>query len=74
MVSVERMIGYSKLESEGRLETGRRYKIHIDGWPNKGVIELNKMNFKYALGSPYVLKSISFRIESFEKVCHIIIA
>ena len=74
MVSVERMIGYGKLESEGRLETGKRYKIHIDGWPNKGVIELYKMKFKYALGFPYVLKSISLKIESFEKVCHIIIA
>ena len=70
MVSVERMVGYGKLQSEGRLETGKKYKIHIHGWPNKGVIELYRMKFRYAMGYPYVLKSLSLKINSCEKVCH----
>ena len=68
MVSVERMIGYGKLESEGELETAIEYKTHLAGWPEKGVIELCNLKFKYAVEYPYVLKSISFKIESCEKV------
>ena len=69
MVSVERIIGYSKLESEGELETSIKDKGRILGWPEKGVIELHDVNFKYAKQYPYVLKSISFKIDSYEKVC-----
>ena len=68
MVSVERMIGYGKLESEGELKTAIKYKTHLAGWPEKGVIELCNLRFKYAVKYPYVLKSISFKIESCEKV------
>ena len=72
MVSVERIIGYSKLESEGELETSINNKACILEWPEKGVIELHDVNFKYAKEYPYVLKSISFKIESCEKVsCHL---
>ena len=72
MVSVERMIGYGKLESEGELETAIEDKArHILGWPEKGVIKLHDVNFKYAIEYPYVLKSISFKIESCEKVSHL---
>ena len=72
MVSVERMIGYGKLESEGELETATEDKARrILGWPEKGVIELHDVKFKYAIEYPYVLKSISFKIESCEKVSHL---
>ena len=73
MVSVERIIGYGKLEREGELEIAIDDKAHhILGWPKKGVIELHDVNFKYAKEYPYVLKSISFKIESCEKVsCHL---
>ena len=66
------MIGYGKLESEGELETAIEDKApHIFGWPEKGVIELRDVKFKYAIEYPYVLKSISFKIESCEKVSHL---
>ena len=68
MVSVERLMGYGKLESEGELETTIKNNAHIHRWPEKGVIELRNVKFKYALEYPYVLKSISFKIESCEKV------
>ena len=72
MVSVERIIGYGKLESEGELETSIKDKAHcILGWPEKGVIELHDVKFKYAKEYPYVLKSISFKIESCEKVSYL---
>ena len=71
LVSVERVMAYGQLESEGELETIPQDKAPPVGWPDKGVIELHNLKFKYAVNYPYVLKSISFKIESFEKVSHI---
>ena len=68
MVSVERMFGYGKLESERELEMDIQDNGRLLGWPEKGVIELCNVKFKYAMEYPYVLKSISFKIESCEKV------
>ena len=61
-------MGYGKLESEGELQTTIKDKAVILGWPKKGVIKLCDVKFKYAIEYPYVLKSISFKIESCEKV------
>ena len=68
MVSVERVMAYGKLKSERELETIPKDKAPPLEWPDKGVIELNNIKFKYAVNYPYVLKSISFKIESCEKV------
>ena len=68
MVSVERVTAYGKLESESELEIVPKYKAPSPEWPERGVIELNNVKFKYAINYPYVLKSISFKIESCEKV------
>ena len=67
-------MGYGKLESEADLQTTLKDKACILGWPEKGVIELCHVKFKYAMEYPYVLKSISFKIESCEKVSHCITA
>ena len=61
-------MAYGQLESEGELETIPKDKAPSAGWPEKGVIELHNMKFKYAVNYPLVLKSISFKIESYEKV------
>ena len=63
-------MAYSKLESEAELETipHDKNKAPPLEWPDKGVIELHNTKFKYATDYPYVLKSISIRIESCEKV------
>jgi len=61
-------MAYGKLESEGELETKPKDKAPPLEWPNKGVIDLHNMKFKYSINYPYVLKSISFKIESCEKV------
>ncbi|XP_065916533.1 ATP-binding cassette sub-family C member 4-like isoform X2 [Dysidea avara] len=68
MVSVERVMAYGKLESEAELETIPHDKAPPVEWPDKGVIELHNTKFKYATDYPYALKSISFRIESCEKI------
>jgi len=68
MISVERIMGYGKLESEGELNTSMNDKASILEWPKEGVIKLRKMKFKYAMEYPYVLKSISFKTKSCEKV------
>ena len=61
-------MAYSKLKSEGELETIPKEKAPSSEWPEKGRIELNKMKFKYAIEYPYVLKSLSLTIEPCEKV------
>ena len=65
-------MAYGQLESEGELKTVPQDKAPSVEWPDKGVIELHNLKFKYAVNYPYVLKSISFKIESFEKVSHCI--
>ena len=67
-------MSYGKLDSEGELETIPKDKAPSLEWPDKGVIELNNMKFKYAVDHPYVLKSLSLKIESCEKVSYIHIA
>ena len=61
-------MAYGKLESERKLEITPKYKAPPLEWPERGMIELNSVKFKYAVNYPYVLKSISFKIESCEKV------
>ena len=61
-------MAYGKLTSERELETIPKNKAPPLEWPEKGVIEVNDVNFKYAVDYPYVLKSLSFKIESCEKV------
>ena len=61
-------MAYGELESEGELETVLQDKAPPVKWPDKGVIELHNMKFKYAVNYPYVLKSLSFKTGSCEKV------
>lgn len=68
-MSVERVAAYGKLDSEAELMTSAQDRVPPVEWPNKGIIELRNAKFKYATDYPYVLKSISFKIYSGEKVC-----
>ena len=65
---MERVTAYGQLKNEGELGTVPKNKAPPAEWPDKGVIELHNLKFKYAVDYPYVLKSISFKIESGEKV------
>ena len=68
MVSAERGIAYGKLEPENSLETQPiSNKPHSD-WPDKGVIELNDLSYRYSPETPFVLHGVSCLIKSGEKV------
>ena len=60
-------MAYGRLDSEAEL-TSRHDRTPPVEWPGKGIIELKDAKFKYATNYPYVLKSISFKVQSGEKV------
>jgi len=61
-------MGYGKLEPEAELITVPRSNAPPPEWPANGVIQFHNVNFRYAPQHPYVLKSLSFKVESGEKV------
>ena len=70
MISAERVMGYSKLESEASLETKPSHQSpppHPD-WPHEGAISLSDVSFRYSPDLPLVLKNLSFSVEPSEKV------
>ncbi|CAB4055241.1 ABCC4 [Lepeophtheirus salmonis] len=65
MTSVERVAEYGDLPKE----KGLKGDIKLDpSWPDKGVIEFSNVNLKYDGTTPYVLKGLSFKTNSFEKI------
>ena len=68
MISVERVLCYSKLESEASLETVPPQLKPSEEWPTHGCIQLQDLVYKYSTNSQEVLKGISCCIESTEKV------
>ena len=70
MISVERVLDYSKLPSEAPLEADEKRKPPGD-WPQQGVIAADKACLKYSEEAPLVLKELSFTIRPKEKVCEI---
>ena len=72
MVSVERVLGYGKLESEASLETIPPQLKPSEEWPTHGCIQLRDLVYKYSTNSQDVLKGISCCIEPTEKVSKLI--
>lgn len=68
MISAERVMAYSKLDSEASLETRPPNQPPPAGWPNKGQLVLADVAFRYADNLPLVLKNLSFSIKPSEKV------
>ncbi|CRL07776.1 CLUMA_CG020730, isoform A [Clunio marinus] len=69
MTSVERVVEYTKLQSERSLETDPRIlKTLPKSWPNQGVIQFNEVSFKYSDDADYVLRNLNFIINEKEKV------
>ena len=66
-------MGYGKLESEAELMSFSKDKEPSLEWPDKGTIQLDNVDFRYAPHLPYVLKSVSLIIQSGEKVSHAIL-
>ena len=63
MTSVERVIEYTKLDSEKSGDL-----IADSTWPQHGLISTKDVHMKYADNLPYVLQSLSFEILPREKV------
>lgn len=68
MVSVERVIAYTKLKPEAPLETPPGREKPPGEWPQCGNIHVDQMKFRYAQDTPYILKGISIDIKPEEKV------
>ncbi|KAK7478989.1 hypothetical protein BaRGS_00029750 [Batillaria attramentaria] len=67
MISVERVLEYSRLPSEGNLESDDQKKPP-DDWPDKGAIQADNVCLQYFPTSPVVLKNLTFRIREKEKI------
>lgn len=68
MISTERVIAYSKLESEASLETIPPADKPSKDWPHKGKIELKDVSYRHSSEGPLVLKGITCNISPGEKV------
>ncbi|PRP77744.1 putative multidrug resistance protein [Planoprotostelium fungivorum] len=66
MVSVERIEGYSRIESEETIVDGGQRPPH--DWPSEGVIRFEDVNLRYRPGLDLVLKGINVNIRSREKI------
>lgn len=67
MISVERVLDYSKLPSEAALTSDKEHRPP-DDWPSKGKITGDNVCLRYSHTGPLVLKNIEFCIESKEKI------
>ena len=68
MISSERVIAYSRLESEASLETVSPNQKPPKDWPSKGELCLKDVAFQYSSDLPMVLKNLSFSVRPSEKV------
>lgn len=67
MVSVERVLGYGKLEPEAPLELDSD-KLLETSWPNNGAINFSDLAVRYRPALPRSLDGVSFRIPSGSRV------
>lgn len=67
MNSVERIITYTTLTSEGDSRPVSLEKLPAS-WPDKGAISFRDVQLRYREGLPLVLKGASFEIQPGEKV------
>ncbi|XP_060724517.1 multidrug resistance-associated protein 4 isoform X3 [Tachysurus vachellii] len=64
MTSVERVMEYTELENEAAWETQKP----PPGWPSKGLITFDQVNFSYCSNGPLVLKNLTALFRPKEKV------
>ncbi|KZC06945.1 Multidrug resistance-associated protein 4 [Dufourea novaeangliae] len=67
MTSVERVLEYSKIESEPPLESAPDKKPK-DDWPDEGSVEFKDLSLRYDPAEPAVLKNLNFLIYPHEKI------
>ncbi|XP_074034745.1 ATP-binding cassette sub-family C member 4 isoform X2 [Leptinotarsa decemlineata] len=67
LISVERILQYTKLDTEGPFETPEGTSLS-KSWPDEGRIEFKNLSLKYAKDDPEVLKNLNFVVEPGRKV------
>ena len=72
MVSVERLLQYTELEPEEKLDEGV-VRQPPSTWPSHGKIKFDKVSMRYSEYDAPVLKDLTFTIESGAKVLILII-
>lgn len=65
MTSVERVMSYTKLDSEAGYSTETRPSV---SWPSEGSLTIKDLSLVYFEGGPRILKNINFQVSSKEKV------
>ncbi|KAG1691084.1 Multidrug resistance-associated protein 1 [Nymphon striatum] len=68
MVSAERILEYSVIEEEVRLNGGKIFLYLPPNWPTSGKIEMKSYSTRYRKGLDFVLKNVSCEIEPLEKI------
>lgn len=71
MISVERILEFTNLESEEQIRNPRKHENKDEiplAWPVHGKIEFNKLNFSYKENSRPVLKALDIKIKGGEKI------
>lgn len=68
MTSVERVVEYSKLESEAALETDEAHRPANENWPEDGAITFDKLSLRYSRTGHAVLKDLNLQIRASEKI------
>lgn len=66
MTSVERLLEYTKVESEP--DNRKAVKTATKNWPEYGKIEFRQVSMRYTATDPYVLKNLNFTIHPKEKI------
>ena len=67
MISVERVLQYTRLPIEADLES-RPGQKPPDTWPSRGSLEAKGLSLRYSPSLPTVLKDLHFHIREGEKV------
>uniref|UniRef100_A0A0U9HSG5 Putative ABCC protein n=1 Tax=Chrysomela populi TaxID=154003 RepID=A0A0U9HSG5_CHRPP len=65
MTSVERVLEYTKLESEPERKLEKPLPVN---WGEKGQIEFKDVKLRYSDSDPYVLKDLNFLVQPQEKI------
>ena len=65
MTSVERVMSYTKLDSEAGYGTETRPPV---SWPNEGSLTIKDLSLVYFEGGPRILKNINVHVSNKEKV------
>ncbi|GFS16304.1 multidrug resistance-associated protein 4 [Elysia marginata] len=67
MISVERVLQYTRLPIEADLESKHDQKPP-DTWPSSGSLQAKGVSLRYSPSAPFVLKDINFDIHGGEKI------